>query len=163
MADTTALSSASQGCPTDGVKFTPHGAAVSVRRRHRGIDRGSVAGLERGYMDVRTVREVSGTMKKLNGNNPVEHTGAYAIAELARSDRYTKVQLPREVILDEAKESIRQSRQLIAGRFLVVDAQEKVCEALYKPAGFRRLTIAQAPRSMPDGEFVTGCCLIKDW
>jgi hypothetical protein len=109
-------------------------------------------------------REVSGTMKKkLNGNITVEHTGAYAIAELARSDRYTKAQLPGEVILDEAKEIIRQSRQLIAGRFLVVDAQEKVFEALYKPAGFSRLAVAEAPKSMPDGEFVTGCCVIKDW
>lgn len=109
-------------------------------------------------------REVSSTLKKrLNGNITVEHTGAYAIAELARSDRYTRAQLPGEVILDEAKEIIRQSRQLIAGRFLVVDAQRKVFEALYMPAGFRRLSIAEAPLGMPDAEFVTGCCLIKDW
>ncbi|WP_416264226.1 hypothetical protein ACNANV_16265 [Curtobacterium flaccumfaciens pv. flaccumfaciens] len=105
-----------------------------------------------------------GVRNKLSGQISIQHTGAYTIAELARSDRYTSVQLPGSVILDEAKQIIRLSRQLIAGRFLVVDAQRKVFEQLYQPAGFRQLALAEAPpQSMPDTEFITACAVIKDW
>lgn len=93
----------------------------------------------------------------------MQHTGAYTIAELARSDRFSAKQLPGSVILDEAKDIIRKSRNLIAGRFLVVDAQEKVFESLYGPAGFTRLAVAEPPKGMPEANFVTGCAVIKDW
>ncbi len=105
----------------------------------------------------------SGIRKKLSGAISMTHTGAYTIAELARSDRYTSAQLPGSVILDEAKAIIRQSRELIAGRFLVVDAQPTVFEALYRDAGFRQIGVAKPPKSMPDAEFITACAVIKDW
>lgn len=105
----------------------------------------------------------SNLRKKLNGNISMEHTGAYTIAELARSDRYTSEQLPGSVILDEAKEIVRQSRELIAGRFLVVDAQEAVFDALYGPAGFKRIGTAKSPQSMQDKAFITACAKISDW
>ena len=101
--------------------------------------------------------------KKLNGSISMDFTGAYTIAELARSDAYTNAELPGAVILDEAKSIIRQSRQLIAGRFLVVDAQRPVFEALYEPAGFREIGVAKSPVDMPDAEFLTACAIIKDW
>lgn len=101
--------------------------------------------------------------KKLNGSISMAHTGAYTIAELARSDSYSSDQLPGAVILDEAKQIIRQSRQLIAGRFLVVDAQEAVLSSLYEPAGFKRVGLASSPQDMQDVEFITACAVIKDW
>lgn len=100
---------------------------------------------------------------KLMGNIPLEVTGAYSIAELARSDRYTAAQLPGSVLLDEAKAKVAQARSLVAGRFLVVDAQEVVYERLYKPAGFRRVSVAKPPIGMEDRDFVVACAVIKDW
>lgn len=100
---------------------------------------------------------------RLMGNIPLEVTGAYSIAELARSDRYTSEQLPGSVLLDEAKANVAQARSLIAGRFLVVDAQEVVYERLYKPAGFRRVSVAKPPLGMEDRDFVVACAVIKDW
>lgn len=117
-----------------------------------------------GMTGLDLTRGSSGTRKRLSGQISLEHTGAYTIAELARSDRYSSEHLPGSVILDEAKQIIRQSRQLIAGRFLVVDAQRKVFERLYQPAGFKQLALAEAPpQSMPDAEFITACAVIKDW
>ncbi len=47
--------------------------------------------------------------------------------------------------------------------FLLVDAQPAVFDALYAPAGFQRLDVANAPLGMEDREFVTGVSVIKDW
>lgn len=100
---------------------------------------------------------------KLMGNVSMEVTGAYCIAELARSDRYTSTQLPGRVLLDEAKQVVSRARSLVAGRFIVVDAQEVVFESLYKNAGFKRVDLAKPPLGMEDRKFVTACCVIKDW
>ncbi|MCW3494557.1 hypothetical protein [Microbacterium sp. SSM24] len=100
---------------------------------------------------------------KLMGNIPMETTGAYCIAELARSDRFDATHLPGSVILDEAKAIVRRARDLIAGRFLVVDAQEVVFDRLYAPAGFKRVSVAMPPAGMEDRSFVTACAVIKDW
>lgn len=100
--------------------------------------------------------------KSLSGNIPVEQTGAFCIAELARHDRFTGAQLPGTVLLDEAKEIVRRARALVGGRFLVVDAQEKVFGSIYEPAGFKRIKVASPPVGM-EGDFVTACCVIKDW
>ncbi|MBF4575045.1 hypothetical protein [Frondihabitans sp. VKM Ac-2883] len=116
-----------------------------------------------GMTSIDFTKASSGIRKKLSGSISMLQTGAYTIAELARSDRFTGEQLPGSVILDEAKEIIRQSRALIAGRFLVVDAQVKVFESLYRPAGFKQLAIAEPPMGMPDEDFVTGCAVIRDW
>lgn len=117
-----------------------------------------------GMTSLDLTRAGNNLRKRLNGSHSMSHTGAYTIAELARSDRYSSEQLPGAVILDEAKEIIRQSRLLVAGRFLVVDAQEKVLQALYEPAGFKRLGLAERPpQDMDDTEFITAVAIIKDW
>lgn len=101
--------------------------------------------------------------RKLSGDISIDSTGAFAIAELARSDKYTHSQLPGSVILDEAKNVIRKAREHVGGRFAVVDAQPEIFEKLYKPAGFRKLHIANPPRGMQDKDFITACCVIRDW
>lgn len=103
------------------------------------------------------------TRAKLMGDVTMDVTGAYCIAELARSDKYDSAQLPGSIILDEAKQVIRRARALVAGRFLVVDAQEVVFTQLYEPNGFRRIAVAQPPRGMEDRDFVTACAVIRDW
>lgn len=108
--------------------------------------------------------EVSKTLRKrIMGDFSVEQTGAFSIAELARSDDYTASQLPGTVILDEAKEVIRRARGYIGGRFLVVDSKPAVFDTLYKPQGFKQIGLAKAPKGMEDSDFVTSCCVIKDW
>ncbi|UOE43086.1 hypothetical protein [Agromyces larvae] len=101
--------------------------------------------------------------KRLMGSITMEQTGAYSIAELARSDRYSNHQLPGTILVDEAKQVVKRARSYVAGRFLVVDAQQKVFERLYEPAGFRHVSVAEAPRGMEDRDFITACCVIKDW
>lgn len=101
--------------------------------------------------------------KKLSGDFSSTVVGAFAIAELARSDRYSSSQLPGSVILDEAKRVIVNARGYIGGRYLVVDAQPKIFDKLYKPAGFRLISTAKAPRGMEDKDFITAACLIRDW
>ncbi|MFZ8756088.1 hypothetical protein ACO03V_01550 [Microbacterium sp. HMH0099] len=101
--------------------------------------------------------------KRLSGDIPIEQTGAYSIAELARSDDYSSAQLPGATILDEAKQVIRSARSFVAGRFVVVDARQTVFERLYKPAGFEVIDVARAPMDMQDVEFVTACAVVKDW
>ena len=105
----------------------------------------------------------SAAKKKLSGQVSMDQTGAFSIAELARSDRYTTDQLPGSVILDEAKEVVRRARNYVGGRFLVVDARREVFEALYSKAGFKEVSVAQAPIGMEEANFVTACCVIKDW
>lgn len=105
----------------------------------------------------------SATRKKLMGEVSMEQTGAYSIAELARSDSYSSSQLPGATILDEAKDVIRSAHSYVAGRFVVVDASETVFQHLYAPAGFKKLSVAKPPKGMDDVPFVTGCALIKDW
>ncbi len=68
----------------------------------------------------------SSARKKLMGNITLDQTGAYSVAELARSDDYTAAQLPGSTILDEAKEVIKRARNYVAGRFVVVDARQEV-------------------------------------
>lgn len=104
-----------------------------------------------------------GNRRRLMGDISLEHTGAYSLAELARSDDYTSAQLPGSMILDEAKGVVKRARQYVGGRFLVVDARVEVFEALYKPAGFRQVSVATPPRGMEDTDFVTACAVIKDW
>lgn len=101
--------------------------------------------------------------KKLMGDISLDQTGAYSLAELARSDNYGPEQLPGNVILDEAKEVVKRARQYVAGRFLVVDARPEVFQHLYQPAGFREIKVAKAPRGMEDTDFITACAVIKDW
>lgn len=101
--------------------------------------------------------------KKLMGDFSLDQTGAYSIAELARSDEYSAQQLPGSTILDEAKEVIKRARSYVAGRFVVVDARMEVFERLYKPAGFRTIEVAKPPMDMPEVEFVTACAVVKDW
>ncbi|MFJ4173470.1 hypothetical protein [Microbacterium sp. NPDC089696] len=101
--------------------------------------------------------------KKLMGDISLDQTGAYSIAELARSDSYSSAQLPGSTILDEAKEVIKRARSYVAGRFVVVDARQEVFDRLYQPAGFRIIDVAKAPMDMPDVPFVTACAVIKDW
>lgn len=113
------------------------------------------------------ILDLSGASKslrtKLSGNIPITQTGAFSIAELARHDRYTPAQLPGSVLLDEAKTIVMLARQLVGGRFLVVDAQRPVFDALYAPAGFTELKLAESPLGMEDSEFITACCVIRDW
>lgn len=101
--------------------------------------------------------------RRLSGDISIDSTGAFAIAELARSDSYTTSQLPGSVILDEAKNVIRKAREHVGGRFAVVDAQPEIFEKLYEPAGFRKLHVANPPRGMQDKDFITACCVIRDW
>ena len=103
------------------------------------------------------------TKKKLSGNFSYDQAGAYLIAQLARSDRYTTEQLCGATILKEAFRIIASAKTFIGGRFLVVDFQEVIFQKLYEPHGFKRLYTANPPRSMPDSEFVTAGCLIKDF
>ncbi|AKV86390.1 hypothetical protein AKG07_08840 [Microbacterium sp. CGR1] len=110
------------------------------------------------------LREASKTLRtRLSGNIPIEQTGAFSIAELARHDRYSREQLPGTVLLDEAKTIVKLARGLIGGRFLVVDAQRSVFDALYAPAGFKEIRLAASPAGMEEAEFITACCVIKDW
>ena len=101
--------------------------------------------------------------KKFSGDVSLSVTGAYSIAELARSDAYTSAQLPGEVILGEANVVIRQAREYVAGRFLVVDAQRVVYERLYAPAGFSEIATARPPGDMAGADFVTACSKISGW
>lgn len=105
----------------------------------------------------------SSARKKLMGNITLDQTGAYSIAELARSDDYTAAQLPGSTILDEAKEVIKRARNYVAGRFVVVDARQEVFDNLYEPAGFRVVDVAKSPGAMQDVKFVTACAVVKDW
>lgn len=108
-------------------------------------------------------RAVPALRSKLMGSISLKQTGAYSIAELARSDAYTNAQLPGSVILDEAKNVIRRARSYVAGRFVVVDARPEVFEHLYKPAGFKMIHLAESPMGMSGIEFVTACAVVKDW
>lgn len=105
----------------------------------------------------------SSVRKKLMGDVSLDQTGAYSIAELARSDDYTRHQLPGSTLLDEAKEVIKRARGYVAGRFVVVDAREEVFDSLYAPAGFKRIDVAKPPIGMDDIPFVTACAVVKDW
>lgn len=105
----------------------------------------------------------SSLRKKLSGAVTSERTGAYSIAELARADRYSSDDLPGSVILSEAKRVIGEARQYVAGRFVVVDCQPKVFANLYQPAGFRQIDVAKPPVGMEEHDFITACCLVKDW
>lgn len=116
-----------------------------------------------GLTSLDLTQATKSTRQKMMGSISMEQTGAYCIAELARSDRFSNDQLPGSVLLDEAKQVVARARNYVAGRFLVVDAQEKVFEKLYAPAGFRRINVAEAPRGMEDRDFLTACCVIKDW
>lgn len=100
--------------------------------------------------------------KKLSGEFSMEQTGAYSIAELARSDKYSSGNLPGSVILQHALSVIESARSLVAGRFVVVDSQKPVFESLYEPAGFKHLSVAPSPRGMEDKEFLTSCCVLRD-
>lgn len=99
--------------------------------------------------------------KKLSGEFSMDQTGAYSIAELARSDRFTGEHLPGVVILRHALSVIESARTLVAGRFVVVDSQQRVFDALYEPAGFRHISVAPSPRGMEDKEFLTSCCVLR--
>ncbi|WP_159084894.1 hypothetical protein [Planctomonas deserti] len=100
--------------------------------------------------------------KKLSGGISLDATGAYSIAELARSDRYSRSQLPGSVILDEAKQVIASARLHVGGRFVVVDCRREVFQQLYEPAGFREIHVAQPPAGMESASFLTACCLARD-
>ena len=108
-------------------------------------------------------RATGSNRKKLMGDVSMEQAGAFSIAELARSDKYTPAQLPGSVILDEAKEVVKRARGYIGGRFLMVDSQPIIFDKLYAPAGFKKLDVATPPKGMEGTEFVTSCCVIKDW
>lgn len=126
-----------------------------------GID---VAGFFTVGMTALNLSQAKGSARKsLMGDITLDQTGAYSIAELARSDDYTSAQLSGSTILDEAKEVIKRARSYVAGRFVVVDAREEVFEHLYKPAGFRKIDVAKSPLDMQDVAFVTACAVIKDW
>lgn len=115
-------------------------------------------------MTVLDLSQVSERLRKrLSGQVTLNVTGAYSIAELARHDDYTNAQLPGEVILDEAKRVIVNAREHVAGRFAVVDCKREVLKALYEPAGFKEIQVAESPSSMEETDFITACCVIKKW
>lgn len=101
--------------------------------------------------------------KKLMGSISQAQTGAFCITELARSDEFTSLQLSGETILNEARNVIRSARSFVGGRFLVVDSRREVFEKLYSKQGFREIGLATRPKGMEDADFVTSCCVIKDW
>ena len=101
--------------------------------------------------------------KKLMGDVSKEVSGAYAIAELARSDSYSSSVLPGSMILDEAKKVIFDAHKHVGGRLVVVDTQQVIFDTLYKSAGFRRLHVTKPPKGMEDKDFITAGCLVRDW
>ena len=102
--------------------------------------------------------------KKFSGDfSQTESVGAYSIAQLARSDKFTSAEIPGTTILREATTVITRARSHVAGRFAVVDAQPKIVDELYSEVGFRVVHGAKAPRGMEDREFVTAACVIRDW
>lgn len=101
--------------------------------------------------------------KRLSGDISMDTTGAYSIAELARSDRYKNSQLPGSAILKEAMHVVRQARVHVGGRFAVVDARKEVFDQLYEPAGFKRLHVTDPPIGMESIDFLTACCVVKDY
>lgn len=149
---------------SDVGKYEAHGHSrtyVMITAAEESID---VAGFFTVGMTALNLSKASNTTrKKLTGDVSLDQTGAYSIAELARSDDYTSAQLPGLTILDEAKEVIRRARSYVAGRFVVVDARQEVFASLYQPAGFKVIHTADSPRGMQDVEFVTACAVIKDW
>ncbi len=145
-------------------KWESHGHSrtyVIVVAKEETID---VAGFFTVGMTALNLENASRSVRnRLMGNISMEQTGAYSIAELARSDDYTSEQLPGATILDEAKAVIRRARSYVAGRFVVVDARHEVFEHLYEPAGFRKIDVATPPAGMDDVNFVTACAVVKDW
>lgn len=101
--------------------------------------------------------------KKISGAISQLQTGAFCITEFARSDEFSSAQLPGHVILDEARNVICEARKYVGGRYLVVDSQRDVFEKFYSKHGFREIGLAQQPAGMEDSDFVTSCCVIKDW
>lgn len=116
-----------------------------------------------GMTSLDLTQATGSTRKRLMGDISLDRTGAFSIAELARSDDYSGEQLSGALILDEAKEVIKRARSYVGGRFLVVDSRPEIFERLYEPAGFRRLQVAAPPRGMEEADFVTSCCVVKDW
>jgi hypothetical protein len=100
--------------------------------------------------------------KKLLGKISLEIGGAYSIAELARSDKYTNQDLEGMTILNEASKVILNAQTIVGGRYVIVDAQAKIHDTLYSKAGFRVLHPAIAPLTMADKEFFTGACIVRD-
>ncbi|MBO0979908.1 hypothetical protein [Microbacterium sp. SD291] len=145
-------------------KYEAHGHSRTYVMITAADDTIDVAGFFTVGMTALNFSQASATArKKLMGDISREQTGAYSIAELARSDDFSSKQLPGSTILDEAKEVIKRARNYVAGRFLVVDARPEVFERLYRPAGFRQIDVATPPRDMQDVEFITACAVIKDW
>lgn len=149
---------------TDVHKYEAHGHSrtyVIITASDETID---VAGFFTvGMTALNLTQATASARKKLMGSVSLKQTGAYSIAELARSDDYSSEQLPGSTILDEAKEVIKRARNYVAGRFVVVDARQEVFEQLYRPAGFRQIDVATPPLDMQDVAFVTACAVIKDW
>lgn len=145
-------------------KWEAHGHSrtyVIVTAREDSID---VAGFFTVGMTALNFENASKSLKKtLMGDVTLSQTGAYSIAELARSDEYSREQLPGATILDEAKSVIRRARNYVAGRFVVVDARPEVFDSLYAPAGFKKIDVAKPPIGMGDVPFVTACAVVKDW
>lgn len=115
-------------------------------------------------MNVLNFEDASKSIKrKLMGDFSQDQTGAFCITELARHDSYSSEQLPGSVILDEAKAVVREARQFVGGRYLVVDSTQAVFDALYSKYGFKRIGLKEPPKGMEGLDFVTSCCVIKDW
>ncbi|WP_159623428.1 hypothetical protein [Ruania rhizosphaerae] len=103
----------------------------------------------------------SSLRKRLMGNYSQDRTGAYLIAELARSDDYGSADLPGRLLLEEAMAAIGAARQHVGGRYVLVDSQTGVFEHLYEPYGFRRLGLCDPPRGMEGKEFMTSVMVLK--
>lgn len=115
-------------------------------------------------MNVISFSAISKSKKKLlMGDFFVEQTGAFCITELARSDDYSPSQLPGSKILDEAKVVVKRAREYVGGRFLIVDSRREVFNGLYSKHDFKEMGLATPPAGMESEDFVTSCCIIKDW
>ena len=91
-----------------------------------------------------------------------DHAGAYCIGELGRSDNYGRDELPGSVILNEAVSLIITSRDIVGGRYALIEARPEIFNSLYVQQGFKQVGVTSV-EAEGDCEIHIGLAKITSW
>lgn len=73
------------------------------------------------------------------GRDGLNSFSAFLIGQLGRSDTYTHVDLPGDILLNEAYHIISEASKIIGGNLLVLECREHMFEKFYSKHGFNKL------------------------
>ena len=89
-------------------------------------------------LSVKQKRKIIGN---LPGRDRLDYISAYLIGQLGRNDKYSKEDMPGEIILYECYNQLKMAQAIVGGKLIILECRDALCN-FYESKGFSELSTA---------------------